>query len=82
MSLVPVSAATSLLIIVVGFAASEWDWIREYLMPKIPTWLHKDVKPTDGGQIAPNQNGTRVQDSRGIPDETSGITQRDVGLIV
>lgn len=62
-SLVPVSAATSLLIIVVGFAASEWEWITEIVGPRLPKWLSKYWKRNDD----PNQIESSTQQSEGTP---------------
>ncbi|PNP39880.1 hypothetical protein TGAMA5MH_08145 [Trichoderma gamsii] len=63
----PVSAATSLLIIIVGFAASEWEWIKEIVGPRLPKWLSEYWKRNGGDNQDPNQNENGTQQIEGTP---------------
>ncbi|KAL6901236.1 hypothetical protein GGI43DRAFT_404323 [Trichoderma evansii] len=63
----PVSAATSILIIVIGFAASEWEWIRDKLEPKVLSWLNKSSDFTDKGK----QNESSIKESDGMSSHLS-----------
>ncbi|KAK6446197.1 hypothetical protein FP744_10002446 [Trichoderma asperellum] len=72
----PVSAATSILIIVVGFAASEWEWMRDKLEPKALRWLGKDLKPTEGDQGVSKQNEPSIQKGDGTSSRISDMTRK------